>query len=151
MARSVPQADGAAGRVALVTGANRGIGLELVRQLLERGYRVVLGSRDLARGQAAARELAPAGRLAVVELDLAGRALETQAACGERLFGRVDVLVNNAAIHYDSGETASTADFTVVREAFETNLFGAWRLALALVPSMRTRGWGRIVNVSSGA
>ncbi|HYL02487.1 MAG TPA: SDR family NAD(P)-dependent oxidoreductase [Steroidobacteraceae bacterium] len=145
------RASAAAGRVALVTGGNRGIGLELVRQLLERGYRVVLASRDLARGQAAGRGLAPAERLAVAELDVAGRALEAQAARCERLFGGVDVLINNAAIHYDTHETASTADFAVVRAAFETNLFGAWRLALALVPSMRSRGWGRIVNVSSGA
>jgi NAD(P)-dependent dehydrogenase (short-subunit alcohol dehydrogenase family) len=66
-------------------------------------------------------------------------------------FGGIDILVNNAAAHYDTWERASNADSRIIREALETNLFGAWRLAQALAPAMRAKGWGRVVNVSSEA
>lgn len=141
-----------AGRVALVTGGNRGLGLEVCRQLAARGLRVLLGARDPERGRRAAERLGlPATRLSVVPLDVAAADLEAQVrgALGE--FGVIDVLVNNAAIHYDPWQSASTADLATVREAFETNLFGAWRLARSLAGPMRERGYGRIVNVSSGA
>lgn len=139
-------------RVALVTGGNRGLGLEVCRQLRARGLRVLLGSRDLARGRAAATLLGgESATLRVVPLDVAGADLERQAERALAELGRMDVLVNNAAIHYDTWQTASTADMTTVREAFETNLFGAWRLARHLAGAMKSRGYGRIVNVSSGA
>jgi NAD(P)-dependent dehydrogenase (short-subunit alcohol dehydrogenase family) len=67
------------------------------------------------------------------------------------MLGRVDVLVNNAGVHYDTWQRATTADWQIVRAAFETNVFGAWRMAQAFAPMMRDAGWGRIVNVSSGA
>ena len=130
----------------LVTGANRGIELEVCRQLAVAGHSVLLGSRDLVKGEAAARALP--GDVNVVALDVA----DLRAA--ERLFaliGQVDVLVNNAGIHYDNAQRAVTADWRVVREAFETNLFGAWRTAQAFAPAMQQAGWGRIVNVSSEA
>jgi NAD(P)-dependent dehydrogenase (short-subunit alcohol dehydrogenase family) len=92
-----------------------------------------------------------ADRLRVVPMDVASAELEAQADGALREFGVIDVLVNNAAIHYDTWQTASTADMTTVREAFETNLFGAWRLARSLAAPMKRRGYGRIVNVSSGA
>ncbi len=134
--------------VAVVTGANRGIGLELVRQLAGRGWTVVLGARDAARGEAAARGVA--GDVVVRELDVASDA--SVAGLGAWLrdaHGRVDVLVNNAGIHYDTWQRALDADLGVVREALEVNAVGAWRTAQALAPLMG-RG-GRIVNVSSGA
>jgi NAD(P)-dependent dehydrogenase (short-subunit alcohol dehydrogenase family) len=62
---------------------------------------------------------------------------------------RIDVLVNNAAVHYDSWQSAADADLDIVQEALETNLLGAWRTSLATVPLMRQNGWGRIVNISS--
>jgi len=134
---------------ALVTGANRGIGLETCRQLAKGGMRVLLGARDPAKGEAAARALSGEGlSVEAVALDV------TDAADVQALRPRlatVDVLVNNAGIDYDTDETALSADLERVRTIFETNLFGAWAVAEAVAPAMRARGWGRIVNVSSGA
>ena len=136
-----------------MTGANRGIGLELVRQLARGGFTVILGSRDLDRGNAAAADLREAS------LDVHVRAIDVaDAASVEALgksladdFGRLDVLINNAAIHYDTGQSGVQADLDVVREALETNLLGAWRTAQACLPLLRRSPHGRLVNVSSGA
>src|SRR5271166_3004609 len=119
--------------IALVTGANRGIGFEVCRQLSESGMRVLLASRDPAKGEAAARALAREG-LAVeaVSLDV------TEAASIRALHPRlatVDVLVNNAGVDYDTDQRALSADLNRVRKAFETNLFGAWSLAQAVAPA----------------
>jgi NAD(P)-dependent dehydrogenase (short-subunit alcohol dehydrogenase family) len=134
--------------VAVVTGGNRGIGHEVCRQLAGLGFDVVLGSRDLSRGEAAAAELG----VVACQLDVADEASVRAAAdwVSER-FGRCDALINNAAIHYDTWQRADSADLDVVHEAMETNLFGAWRTALALLPLLRRSDHGRIVNVSSGA
>ena len=137
----------AAKRVALVTGGNRGIGLEVCRQLSGRGARVFLGARDYGKCEAEARRIG--GDVGAVALDVDGiwiSPLRLAAAIGP-----VDILINNAGVHYDTWETALSADWRIVRAAFETNLFGAWRMAQAFAPEMRARGWGRIVNVSSGA
>jgi len=140
-------------RIAVVTGANRGIGLEVVRQLAERGDQVVLTSRNVDAGRAAAEGFASQGlavehqRLDVTDPDDAARLGQH---VGDR-YGRLDVLVNNAAIHYDTWQQARSADLGVVREAFETNLFGLWQVTEALVPLIEASGHGRIVNVSSEA
>jgi NAD(P)-dependent dehydrogenase (short-subunit alcohol dehydrogenase family) len=139
------------GGIALVTGANRGIGLEVVRQLAERGFTAVLGSRDHGKGRAAAEELGGLDvdprRLDVADPDtvrkLAGE-LEAQ-------YGRLDVLVNNAGILYDTWQRGVEADLDVVREALATNLLGAWRTTQACLPLLRRSEHGRIVNVSSGS
>jgi NAD(P)-dependent dehydrogenase (short-subunit alcohol dehydrogenase family) len=137
-------------RVALVTGANRGLGLEVCRQLAARRHTVLLGSRDLAKGEAAARELS--GDVHVIALDVADPdAPEKAVREAQRRFGRIDVLVNNAGVHYDTWQGVCDADWRIVREAFETNLFGAWRMAQAVAPLMKAAKWGRIVNVSSEA
>ncbi len=136
----------AAQRVALVTGANRGIGLEVCRQLARRGARVFLGARDHSKGEAEARRIG--GDVSAVALDVDDPDAPFRLAAA---IGPVDVLINNAGVHYDTWEAALNADWRIVREAFETNLFGAWRMAQAFAPEMRARGWGRIVNVSSGA
>ncbi len=134
--------------LAVVTGANRGIGRELVRRLAARGWTVVLAARDGARGREAARGLA--GAVVVRPLDVAEDASVTAFGAWLRAeHGRLDVLINNAGIHYDTGQRPLDADLAVVREALEVNLLGAWRTAQALAPLM-ARG-GRIVNVSSGA
>ena len=135
--------------VALVTGANRGIGLEVCRQLAEAGMLVLLGSRDPAKGEAAARGLAQAGLdVEPVVLDVTDAA--SIRALQDRL-AAVDVLVNNAGVDYDTDQTALSADLARVRRILDTNLFGAWAMAQAVAPGMRSRRWGRIVNVSSGA
>ncbi len=139
-------AGAAAKRVVLVTGANRGIGLEVCRQLTRRGARVFLGARDYDKGEAEARRLG--GDVSAVALDVDDPDAPSRLAAA---IGPVDVLINNAGNHYDTWETALSADWRIVRAAFETNLFGAWRMAQAFAPEMRARGWGRIVNVSSGA
>jgi len=144
-------------RIAIVTGANRGIGLEIVRQLARQGLIAVLGARDLEKGNAAAATLASEGlEPPVVALDVTDAdSVRAAVAHVMDLFGRVDVLVNNAAILKEgfSPEDASVLDAPadVVIETFEGNTLGPLRLIQAVVPHMRTLGYGRIVNVSSGA
>ncbi len=136
-------------RVALVSGGNRGIGLEICRQLAGKGYTVVLGSRDEEQGREAAGKLdgdVHARQLDVTDGDSVNRLVES---IGEE-FGSLDVLVNNAGIMNDDGQGGVDADLDRVRGALEANLFGAWRLCEAAVPLMRRGGYGRIVNVSSG-
>jgi NAD(P)-dependent dehydrogenase (short-subunit alcohol dehydrogenase family) len=127
---------------ALVTGANRGIGLEVARQLAARGHTVWAGARDPAAVPALA------GDVRGVRLDVDDE--DSIAAARERI-GALDVLVNNAAIHYDTWQRVLTADPAVVREALETNTLGPWRLAIAFADLLRASPHGRIVNVSSGA
>jgi NAD(P)-dependent dehydrogenase (short-subunit alcohol dehydrogenase family) len=147
------QARGEEAHVALVTGANRGIGLEVARQLARRGFTVILGSRDPQKGERAAARLAEEG-LAVLphQLDVSdNESVQDLAARIADDPGRLDALVNNAAIHYDTWQRALGADLDIVREALETNTFGAWRTCRAFVSMLRRSGHGRIVNVSSGA
>jgi NAD(P)-dependent dehydrogenase (short-subunit alcohol dehydrogenase family) len=140
-------------RVALVTGANRGIGLEACRQLAVRGLRVILTGRDRRNAEAAAGELRGDGLdVDAAELDVVNPA--SIGACARdvtKRFGRIDVLVNNAAVlateNTDLLDT-SVADF---RDTFETNVFGVVAVCQAFVPGMMTRQYGRVVNVSSGA
>ncbi len=137
--------------VAVVTGANRGIGREVARQLAGLGHCVVLGSRDLDRGRRVAAELDPSGRTVVAcRLDVADDASVTaMAAEVTRTFGCVDALVNNAATDYDTDARAVSVDLERVHSAFETNFFGAWRTVQALLPLLRRSPHPRIVNVSS--
>ncbi len=137
------------GRVALVSGGNRGIGLEVCRQLSEQGVTVVIGSRDEERGRAAAEGFE--GNVVPHQLDVADAgSVDRMAAFLEDRFGRLDVLVNNAAISNDDGQRGVDADLDRVKEALEANLFGAWRLCEVAIPLMRRNGYGRIVNVSTG-
>ena len=136
---------------ALITGANRGLGLETARQLGQRGYAVFLGARDFEKGDAAARTLRREGlaakpiRLDVVDPGSIERAI---AELGQDLT-QLDALVNNAAIHYDTWQSAATADFTTVEEAWRTNVMGPWRMTAAALPLLRRSPAARVVNVSS--
>jgi NAD(P)-dependent dehydrogenase (short-subunit alcohol dehydrogenase family) len=136
--------------VAVVTGADRGLGHEVTRQLAEREYVVVLGSRDVAKGERAAARIGRDG-VVVRQLDVSDDESVRQAArwTADSL-GRVDVLVNNAAILYDTANRATDVSLDVIREGLETNLFGAWRMAQALLPILLRSPHPRIVNVSSG-
>ncbi|MCA9593233.1 MAG: SDR family oxidoreductase [Myxococcales bacterium] len=148
-------------KVALVSGANKGIGHEIARQLAGRGLIVLLGSRDLGRGDAAARELD--GDVRAIQLDVTST--DSIAAAVARIdaeLGRLDVLVNNAGIARSNAESdaslenirrrglPSAARLSEIREVFEVNVFGVIALTQALLPLLRRAPEGRIVNVSSG-
>ncbi len=138
-------------RIALVTGANRGIGKEVCRQLAEQGARVLLSARDLSKAQAAQQELA-LGNIVAAALDVTDEA--SISALRDHInnaYGRLDILVNNAAIHYDHWQSAVTADLKVVEEALVTNLYGPWRMTQAFLPLLKNSEQARIVNVSSGS
>ena len=139
--------------VALVTGANRGIGLEVARQLAQKGMTVIMGTRILEKGLAAAEKLPEGeGRVMPYHLDVTdSKSIDQLAKWVEQEFGHLEILVNNAGILYDTWQRASTADLNVVQEAYATNTLGAWRVCQALLPLIRQSQSGRIVNVSSGA
>jgi NAD(P)-dependent dehydrogenase (short-subunit alcohol dehydrogenase family) len=140
MATASPQ------RVALVTGGARGLGVEVCRQLAAAGHTVLLTARDERRAAAVAEQLEGDVRPARLDLDdpdsIAALAASVDA---------LDILVNNAAIDYDTDARAVDADLARVQRALDTNLFGAWRTAQAFAPHLRASGHGRLVNVSSGA
>lgn len=144
-------------RVAVVTGANRGMGLETCRQLAERGLRVVLTSRDEARGRAAQAQLGEAGQAVDFHvLDVTDPAsVEALATYLRQTYQRLDVLVNNAGAIFDEGDDAASTslletELDVIRRSFETNCMGAVATCRALVPLMVEGGYGRVVNVSTG-
>jgi NAD(P)-dependent dehydrogenase (short-subunit alcohol dehydrogenase family) len=133
--------------VALVTGANRGIGRETARQLVERGYDVLLTARDEAKAAAAAEDVGARP----LELDVSDPVsiARAAAAVGDDP-GRLDVLVNNAGVGTDWGTAGADPDFAAVQAALDTNFFGAYRLTVALLPLLRESEHPRVVNVSSG-
>ncbi len=139
-------------RLTVITGANRGIGRELARQLAAAGHTVILTARDRDQARVAAGELASAGNVIAHQLDVTnpGSAASLAAFLQDR-WQRLDVLINNAAIHYDTFQQAGSADMEIVREALETNLLGAWHLIQVLLPLLKASRHGRIVNVSSEA
>lgn len=140
-------------RIVLVTGGNRGIGREVVRQVATSGDVALLTARNVMQAREVVTELGDVpGRVDIVPLDVADPTSIAHAARHvEHTHGRVDVIVNNAAIHYDTWQRGVDADLDVVREALETNLLGAWRVIQAFLPLLRRSGHPRIVNVSSGS
>jgi NAD(P)-dependent dehydrogenase (short-subunit alcohol dehydrogenase family) len=141
------------GGVALVTGANRGIGREVARQLAERGYEVLLSGRDGEKATAAASEVAQStgGAVRPLALDVSDPASIEAAAERVRADpGRLDVLVNNAGVGSDFGVSGTAPDFDAMAAALEANFYGAYRLTIALLELLRASEHPRIVNVSSG-
>jgi NAD(P)-dependent dehydrogenase (short-subunit alcohol dehydrogenase family) len=138
-------------RIALVTGANRGIGFEVCRQLAERGFVVLLTARDAEKAQAAAKKLDRAGTVEAIPLDVANsQSIEKAAAEVSEKYDHLDVLINNAGINYDTWETVENAHIDgTVMETITTNLLGPWRVCQAFLPLLRKGRAGRIVNVSS--
>ena len=148
--------------VALITGANQGIGLQIAKDLAAHGFTVLVGSRNLERGEAAAKEVGPDTR--ALQLDVTDQASITAAA--ERIrkeLGRLDVLVNNAAIsntrmrpgvsveEYSKSTRTTNVSLDELRAVFETNVFGVVAVTQAMLPLLREAPAARIVNVSSGA
>jgi NAD(P)-dependent dehydrogenase (short-subunit alcohol dehydrogenase family) len=138
--------------IALVTGANRGLGLETCRALLAQGMRVALSGRDLDAAQRASAELDAGPRAFAVRLDVtdAASVVAAQRAI-EKQLGVVDVLVNNAGVLLHEGDDVLSIPLDAYRATLETNLLGAIEVCRVFVPPMAERGYGRVVNVSSGA
>jgi NAD(P)-dependent dehydrogenase (short-subunit alcohol dehydrogenase family) len=140
-------------RVAVVTGANRGIGFEICRQLANKEIRVILTSRDEAKGKAAVEKLQAEG------LDVSYHPLDvTNSGSVQRLAqvikseeGKLDILVNNAGVLIDASDSLLDTKIDTLRETIDTNLSGPLLLCQALIPLMREHNYGRVVNVSSGA
>jgi len=135
----------------VITGGNRGLGLEITRQLAGRGLHVVIGARDGGRGVDAARALVGEGlSVSSVPLDVADPDSVQRAFAEVAVqLGRLDVLVNNAGIAIDEDQTALRPDFSRISQTVEINLYGAWRCCSMAIPQMRRHGYGRIVNLSS--
>jgi len=140
-------------KVALITGANKGIGLETARQLGKLGITVLVGARDFAKGEAAVAELKKDGVDArAVKLDVDNSAdYEAVKKLIEKDYGRLDILINNAGIMLDGrtgNETTKTSQ-DVLRKTFNTNFFAVVGLTQALLPLLKKSVGGRIVNLSS--
>jgi NAD(P)-dependent dehydrogenase (short-subunit alcohol dehydrogenase family) len=140
-------------KIAVVTGANRGIGFEVCRELARKGISVILASRDEAKGELAASRLRKEGLdLNVMGLDVAEpESIRGFAQRIEQNFGAVDILVNNAGVMLDpKGSRVVGSNAETFRRTLETNFFGPLQLCQALIPLMLKQGGGRVVNISSG-
>lgn len=140
-------------KIALITGANKGIGFEVARKLGHAGFTVLLGSRDVSRGEQAASTLRAEGievRAVIVDLDRGAECGATIAGEIGKEFGHLDVLVNNAGISPKDDGAASTTSIETLRSTFETNFFGVVAFTQPLLPLLRKTENARIVNVSSG-
>ena len=138
--------------IAVVTGANRGIGLAIARQLAQAGMKVIATSRDAEKGRAAGQKLAGQG-----EIEYETLAVDDEASVrgfAKRVlgkYGRVDVLINNAGVLADREFDTLTIAPDLMREVFNVNTLGSLMMSQALMPGMMERNYGRIVNVSSRA
>lgn len=140
-------------KIALVTGGNKGIGLEISRNLGKAGCAVFLGARDRERGQHAVRQLQQSGLndIHFIEIDVTKQ--QTIAAAAQLIesqYGRLDILLNNAGVNLRGDGLPGAADVGVVEKIFDTNFFGALRVAQTMLPLLRKSPAGRIVNISSG-
>lgn len=139
-------------KVALVTGSNKGIGLEIVRQLAKEGFKTILTSRDENRGKESVKSLKDQGldvdycQLEVVNKESIDKAYEYV----EKTYGRLDVLVNNAGIFSNHTKDVFNVDINEIKETVETNFYGVLLVTQAFIKLMKKNNYGRIVNLSSG-
>lgn len=144
-------------KIAVVTGANRGLGFETCRQLAKQGIQVILTSRDEAKGKAAVEKLQADGLdVAYHQLDVTNsESIEGLAQFIKNEFGKLDILVNNAGIVLDPlgelDDSIFNANVDTLRKTMDTNVYGPLLLCQALIPLMKPHNYGRVVNVSSGA
>jgi len=139
-------------RLAIVSGADKGIGFEITKQLAQRGVSVILTARDPKKGAKAQQDLA-AMKLHVVfhQLDVIDeKSISLLVQWISKEYGKLDILVNNAGILLDEGESIGTISLDMVRKTMETNFYGPLRLCQALLPLLKKSDDGRIVNMSSG-
>ncbi|AXI30667.1 short-chain dehydrogenase [Priestia megaterium] len=139
-------------KVALVTGGNRGIGYELVRQLAMDGFKVILTSRNSESGHAAVQKLKESHLdVSFVVMDISSEASIRQAAATvNEQYGRLDVLINNAGIYLDKNQKLVNMDPSVLEKTLTTNFFGTYYVIRSFMPLMEQQAYGRIINVSSG-
>lgn len=139
-------------KIALVTGGNKGIGLEICRRLAREGIGVILTSRDEKRGEKARRALQQEGlEIAYHQLDMTDpESIGRCAAHVEKEFGRLDILINNAAVRFDRDLTIMDLKLDTLEKTIEANIYGPFLVCRAFIPLMKKAEGGRIVNVSSG-
>ncbi|MGG7618492.1 SDR family oxidoreductase [Bacillus coreaensis] len=138
-------------QVALVTGGNRGIGYELVKQLSLNGFKVILASRDREMGNKAVQKLKELHLdVSCIEMDVTNHESITQAAITlNEQYGRLDVLINNAGVYLDENEKLLAMDPIILDKTMATNFFGVYHVMRSFMPLMEKQGYGRIINISS--
>jgi NAD(P)-dependent dehydrogenase (short-subunit alcohol dehydrogenase family) len=139
-------------KIALISGANRGLGFQISRQLAQQGIKVVMGIRDVVKGQAAVNHLQQDGLDVEPQyLDVTDtESIEAIRVYIDKTYGKLDILINNAGVCLDSGQNPSEVSLNAIRQTLETNFIGAVAITQALLPLIRESEAGRIVNVSSG-
>ncbi|WP_309476891.1 SDR family NAD(P)-dependent oxidoreductase [Bacillus sp. ISL-34] len=138
-------------KVALVTGGNRGIGYELVKQLALDGFKVILTSRDQKMGHKIAKKLKKSDldvSFLVMDVDNQESILQAAIIVNDR-YGRLDVLINNAGVYLDEDKKLVVMDPSILEKTMETNFFGVYHVIRSFIPIMEKQGYGRIINVSS--
>jgi NAD(P)-dependent dehydrogenase (short-subunit alcohol dehydrogenase family) len=138
-------------KVALVTGGNRGIGYELVKQLAQKGFKVILASRDSEMGHEVAQKLKESNLdVSLLVMDVNNQESIRQAAItvNER-YGKLDVLINNAGVYLEENKKLVAMDPSILEKTMATNFFGVYHVIRSFIPLMEKQGYGRIINVSS--
>ncbi|HDR8196694.1 SDR family oxidoreductase [Bacillus thuringiensis] len=138
-------------KVALVTGGNRGIGYELVKQLALNGYKVILTSRDPKMGQDALQKLKELNLdVSLLVMDVENqKSIYHAATMVEKEYGRLDILINNAGVYLEQNDHLLNMDPSVLERTMNTNFFGVYHVIRYFIPLMEKKGYGRIINVSS--
>jgi NAD(P)-dependent dehydrogenase (short-subunit alcohol dehydrogenase family) len=138
-------------KVALVTGGNRGIGYELVKQLAMNSFKVILASRDPEMGHESTQRLKDSNLdVSFLVMDVNNQeSIHQGAITVNEQYGRLDVLINNAGVYLDESENLVTMDTSILEKTMATNFFGVYYVIRSFIPLMEKQGYGRIINVSS--